>query len=178
MGLAQNGWVLRIQRIGEQKRRERRRTFGTYTVFHDGVPTGLMGTSVETKGPGDNAEQGNGRCVEARAYPLATQDGSRYKTFDYLVSGDPDRTPKPGIELLQTGARTEILIHPGYGFLASVGCINLTAPLPDGRTDIPFTDSRDRVIAVIDDLRGYLGADFPKRNGRPIPRAWVIIEDA
>lgn len=137
----------------------------------------MAGTSVEAKGPGDNIVRGNGRCIEPGAYPLATQDGEHYKTIGYLVSSDSDRTPKPGVELLDTGARREILVHPGHGFLASIGCINLTAPLADGSTDIPFVDSRDRVIAAIDNLKAFLSNDFPKYNGRGIPQAWVIIED-
>jgi hypothetical protein len=170
-------WVLHIIRKEEQLRGARRRTIGAYRILHDGVPSGLEGTSVETKGPGDNKVAGNGRCVEAGTYPLATQDGDHYKTIGYMVSSDSDRTPKPGIELLHTGARREILVHPGHGFLASIGCINLSAELASGATDIPFEDSRDRVIAAIDDLRAFLGADFPKYNGRSIPRAWVMIED-
>lgn len=172
-----DGWVLRVVRKGEQARGGRRRTVGTYEVLHDGVSTALAGTTVEAKGPGDNVVRGNGRCVEAKAYPLATQEGEHYKTIGYLVSDDSDRTPKPGVELLDTGARREILIHPGHGFLASIGCINLVGPLRDGSDDIPFRDSRDRVIAVIDDLRAYLGAAFPRHNGRTIPGARIVIEE-
>ena len=171
------GWVLHITRVREQ-RNGRRRTIGRYVVLHDGAPTTLSGTSVEAKGPGDNAVRGNGRCVEAGIYPLATHDGEHYKTIGYMVSDDCDRTPKPGLELLNTAARSDILIHPGHGFLASIGCINLTADLPDGTADITFPDSRDRVIAAIDDLRSYCGASFPKYNGRGIPRAWVVTDDA
>lgn len=171
------GWTLHIVRGAEQIRGSRRRTVGSYRILHDGAPTTLSGTSVEAKGPGDNLVAGNGRCVEAKSYPLATQEGEHYKTIDYLVSDDSDRTPKPGIELLDTGARREILIHPGHGFLASIGCINLTSPLSEGTDDIPFEDSRDRVIAAINDMRDYLGADFPRHNGRLIPRARIVIEE-
>lgn len=172
------GWVLRVVRTGEHSRGDRRRTVGTYEILHDGVPTKLSGTTVEAKGPGDNAVAGNGRCVEAKSYPLATQDGENYKTIGFLTLDDSDRTPKPGIELLDTGARREILIHPGHGFLASIGCINLTAALADGGDDIPFEDSRDRVIAAIKDLSDFLESDFPKHNGRVIPRARIVIEEA
>jgi hypothetical protein len=172
-----DGWVLRVIRTGEHSRGSRRRTVGTYEILHDGAATGLSGMTVEAKGPGDNAVNGNGRCVEAKVYPLATQDGDHYKTIGYMVSDDCDRTPKPGIELLDTGARSEILIHPGHGFLASIGCINLTSQLGDGSDDIPFEDSRDRVITAIDDLRAYLGAEFPRHGGRAIPRARIVVED-
>jgi hypothetical protein len=78
--------------------------------------------------------------------------------------------------LLSTGNRTEILIHPGHGFLASIGCINLTAKLASGKSDIPFVDSRDRVIGAIQDLRSYLGSSFPHYNGHPIGRATIVID--
>jgi hypothetical protein len=32
------------------------------------------------------------------------------------------------------------------------------------------------VIALIEDLKGYLGDEFPDRNGRKIPRAFVVID--
>lgn len=170
------GWVLHVIRTGEQSRGDRRRTVGTYRILHDGQDTGLRGTTVEAKGPGDNDVRGNGRCVSVGEYPLATQEGDHYKTWDYLVNDDCDRTPKPGLALLNTGARRAILVHPGHGFLASVGCINLTAPLAGPAEDVPFLDSRGRVIAAIEDLKAYLGASFPRRNGRSIPNARVVIE--
>ncbi|MCX5516121.1 hypothetical protein [Kaistia algarum] len=161
----------------EQDRAGRRRTIGDYQVYHEGVAqASLTGTAVETKGPGDNKVRGNGRRIEAGTYPLATQDGARYVTIGYIVSTDPDQTPKPGLELLSTGNRTEILVHPGHGFLASVGCINLTAKLTSGRSDIPFVDSRDRVIAAIQDLRAYSRSSFPHYNGHPIANASVVID--
>jgi hypothetical protein len=172
------GWTLQVSRAGEQERNGRRRTIGEYRIYRDGQPTSLSGTSVEAKGPGSNLVRGNGRCVEAGRYPLATQDGDHYRTIGYLVSDDCDLTPKPGVELLDTGARSEILVHPGHGFLASIGCINLTSDLRSGSDDIPFVDSRDRVIAAINDLRNFLGANFPQHNGHAIPRAWVVIEES
>lgn len=173
------GWELHVVRKSMQSRRGRFRTIGTYQVFHDGNPQpGLSGTSVETKGPGDNSHEGNGRRVEAGTYPLGTAAGKHYVSIGYLVSADPDQTPKPGLALPEshTGKRTGIFIHPGHGFLASVGCINLTAPLPNGSVDIPFVDSRDRVIAAINDLKAFPGAGFPSSNGHPIKRAWVVID--
>lgn len=177
MPITKQGWEMLITREREQERRGRRRTIGKYQVFHDGVPQEtLAGTTVETKGPGDNKVAGNGRRVEAATYPLATQAGSHYVTIGFRVSSDPDETPKPGLELLNTGHRAEILIHPGHGFLASIGCINLTAPLAGGGNDIPFVDSRDRVIAAINDLKNFAAAGFPNKNGHPIARATVVIE--
>lgn len=177
MPIAGTGWELHIVRQGEQTRNGRRRTVGQYAVFHDGKSQrSLTGTSVETKGKGDNAVMGNGRRVEAGTYPLSTQDGVHYVTIGYLVSDDPDQTPKPGLLLTHTGNREGILVHPGHGFLASVGCINLTSPLANGSADIPFVDSRDRVIAVIEDLKSFTGSAFPHHNGQPITGASVVID--
>jgi hypothetical protein len=177
MPIKGSGWELLITRQSVQTRGDRKRTIGKYKIFHDGVEQGsLAGTSVETKGPGDNKVAGNGRRVEAGVYPLATHGGAHYVTIGYRVSNDPDQTPKPGLELRHTGNRSEILVHPGHGFLASVGCINLTAPLKSASTDIPFVDSRDRVIAAINDLTTFAGASFPHHNDQPIANAWVVID--
>lgn len=174
-------WTLHVKRGEEQARGDRRRTIGTYRILHDGTETGLAGTTVEAKGPSDNKVRGNGRCVEPGTYPLATHEGAHYNTYGYIPDGDGDvgdcdRTPKPGLELLDTGARDDILVHPGHGFLASIGCINLTAPLAGPETDVPFLDSRERVIAAIENLKTFLGDAFPKRNGRAIPNARIVIE--
>ena len=79
------------------------------------------------------------------------------------------------MELTGTGTRSEILIHPGIGFLASVGCINLCKNLPNASEPISFPGSRNRVIAMIDDMKAFLGASFPSRNGRRIPNAFAVI---
>ncbi|TGV61048.1 hypothetical protein EN784_01220 [bacterium M00.F.Ca.ET.141.01.1.1] len=177
MPIAGLGWELHIVRQIVQQRRGRIRTIGTYQIYHNGTAQAdLKGTSVEAKGPGDNNVAGNGRRVEAGRYPLATQAGSNYVTIGYLVSSDCDQTPKPGLELRQTGNRREILVHPGHGFLASIGCINLTSALASANTDIPFVDSRDRIITAIDDLRAFAGNAFPHHNGQPIDNAWVVID--
>ncbi|WP_029005943.1 hypothetical protein [Azorhizobium doebereinerae] len=176
METAGRGWELRIERRRVQRRGGRLRTVGLYQVFHAGVAQpGLAGMSAEPHGPGDNRVMGNGRRLEAGAYPLATQAGRDYVTFGHCAGEDPGRTPKPALAVDGTGNRTEILIHPGHGFLASTGCINLAAPLARGTRDIAFLDSRARVVAVIEDLRVFAGAGFPPENGRPIAGAWLVI---
>jgi hypothetical protein len=56
------------------------------------------------------------------------------------------------------------------------GCINPAKSLTRAKADIDFIDSRTRVIAIIDDMKTFLGASFPKRNGRPIPNASLVID--
>ncbi|MER9206161.1 MULTISPECIES: hypothetical protein [unclassified Mesorhizobium] len=168
------GWELLISRQVEHTRGTRRRTVGTYKVFHNGTAvTGLSGFVCESRGPGDNSKEDNGRRIEPGTYPLATQAGGKYVTIGYTGGKTP---PKPGLELLKTNKRTEILIHPGVNFLSSVGCINPTKKVSGPLSDMDFTESRTRVIALIDDLKTFAGGGFPKSNGKRIPNASVVVE--
>jgi hypothetical protein len=181
MPIEKNGWEMHIVRKSEQRRESdgKRRTVGQYQIFHDGVKqtgAGLSGTVAETRGPGANRPAGNNRRVEEGRYPLFTQDGVRYVTIGFKNSESNSATPKPGIELKETGQRSEILIHPGQGFLASIGCINPCTSLPNAAEMIDFVPSRKRVIAIIDDLKAYAGAVFPTRNGKKILNAFVVID--
>jgi hypothetical protein len=180
MPITGSGWEFHIVRFTEQRRPSgKRRTVGRYQVFHDGVAQsgrGLQGQVAETRGPGANAPAGNNRRVEEGRYPLWTQDGTKYDTWGYKESDSPSAKPKPGLELKNTGQRTEILIHPGQSFLASVGCINPCTSLPNWREPIDYAPSRRRVITLIEDLKAYLGARFPKTNGKRIPDAFVVID--
>jgi hypothetical protein len=170
-------WEMHIVRKSEHNRDGRRRTVGTYKVFHDGqaVP-GLSGMVAESPGPGDNSTPGNKRRIEAGRYPLSTQDGPNYVTIDFTSNRNPSAIPRPGIELNKTEPRSEILIHPGRGFLSSVGCINPCTSLPNADEDITFEGSRNRTIALIEDLKLFLGSSFPSKNGKKIPRAFVVID--
>lgn len=181
MPIQGQGWEFHIVRREEQKRVRdgKRRTVGTYQIFHDGVAQtgpGMAGQVAETRGPGDNGTAENKRRVEAGRYPLATQAGAKYVTIGYKASESLSAVPKPGLELLDTGHRSEILIHPGAGFLSSVGCINPCTNLPHAAEPIDYVPSRLRTIRIIDDLREFLGNDFPAVNGRRIPRAFVVID--
>jgi hypothetical protein len=170
-------WELRITRAGEQTRNGRRRTTGKYEVFHDDVKVGeLSGATAETKGPGDNKTAGNNRCVEAGSYNLFTQAGDKYVTIGYTSNVNPAALKRPGLLLLPTGKRVGILFHPGRGFLSSIGCINPATKLANANDDIVFVDSRKRVIAIIDDLKSFLGSSFPGSNGVKIPNATVVIQ--
>ena len=117
---------------------------------------------------------GNGRRIDAGRYAISTHAPGRYATWGY--SKAPGSRPRPAFELDNTGKRQEILVHPGQGFLASIGCINVCTSLPQASTSITYSISRERVIALIDDMKSFLGADFPKRNEMPIPRAFVVID--
>ncbi|PLR22230.1 hypothetical protein SGCZBJ_19315 [Caulobacter zeae] len=180
MPISKQGWELHIVRQTVQKRASdgKKRTVGVYQVYHDGQPVaGLSGQTAESRGPGDNSVAENGKRVEPGVYPLWTQDGTKYDTIGYVDNLSTSARPKPGIELKNTGARAEILIHPGVnGFLSSIGCINLCTSLPNAAEPISYVGSRRRVIALIDDMKAFLKNDFPSQNSRRIPRAQVVIE--
>ncbi len=177
MPIQNTGWELLITRLREDNRNGRRRTVGRYQVFHDGRPVpALSGACAETRGPGDNSKEGNNRRIEAGRYPLRTQDGKKYVTIGYLKSTSRTKIPRPGLAVYNTNKRKGIVIHPGRGFLSSVGCINPAKSLAKSKADIEFVDSRARVIAIINDMKTFVGASFPTKNGRPIPNASLIID--
>ena len=181
MPITATGWEFHIVRQLEQRRPSdgKRRTVGRYQIYHDGVQRtgdGMSGTVAETRGPGDNSEPGNNLRIEPGRYPLFTQAGTKYVTWDYKDSESALVYPKPGLELKETGLRSEILIHPGQGFLAAVGCINPCTRLPDASETIDYAPSRRRVIAIIEDLRAWAGPAFPAKNGRRIPGAFVVVD--
>jgi hypothetical protein len=181
MPISGQGWELYIVREAVQRRASdgKRRTVGRYQVYHDGVPqtgTDLRGMTAEAKGPGANRPPENGKRIEQGQYPLWTQAGGRYVTLGYSPSEDPYAEPKPALELKDTDERTEILVHPGHDFLASVGCINLCRSLPNAQEQIDYAPSRKRVISIITDLRNYLGQNFPNENGKRLRRASVVID--
>ena len=182
-------WEIRITRKSEQNNGSRTRTVGSYQVFHDGVPATslrigeidvpLSGTTAEAIGPSSNAPSAKDRQrIATGRYPLRTTDGPDYMTYRFRDSNEVGE-PMPGIELAGTGARTDILIHPGKNaFLSSVGCVNLCKELPHAGEQIDFPGSRRRVIALIEDMKRVLGDGFPSDNGRAIPNAFAVLEDA
>jgi hypothetical protein len=177
MPIQKSGWELLITRLREDKRNAKRRTVGQYQVFHDGKAVlGLAGMCAETRGPGDNSRAGNHKRIEAGRYPLRTQGGRKYVTYGYQHSTSVAKIPRPGIAVDHTNKRTAILIHPGRGFLSSIGCINPAKSLAGSRADINFVDSRKRLIAIIEDMKAFIGDAFPARNGRPIPNAALVID--
>ncbi|MGF7147204.1 hypothetical protein FHS96_000813 [Sphingomonas zeicaulis] len=177
MPISNTGWEILIVRKSTQKRASdgKVRTIGLYQVFHDGAPVAeLSGMTAESRGPSSNETKGV--RIKPGRYPLATQAGGKYSTLNYTSNENQAAIRKPGIELLKTGDRSEILIHPGIGFLASIGCINLCKDLPDASEPISYGGSRRRVIALIDDMKQFLSG-FPAADGEPIPNAFAVIED-
>ena len=176
-----DGWEILITRRLEQQRGIRRRTVGTYQVFHNGERQDrpdMKGTTAESRGPGANRPASNGKRIEEGRYPLETQGTAttKYRTLGFVDSQSSRDRPKPGFELAVPGPREGILIHPGVGFLASIGCFNPCTSLPDEDENIDFPGSRRRVIALIDDMKEFLGRDFPRNNERPIPRAFAVVD--
>lgn len=180
MPISGKGWELQIVRESEQEAENgRRRTVGRYQVFHDGVEQDggdMHGMTAETKGPGANYPADNGKRIEQGRYPIWTQEPGSYCTWDYADSDDETVEPKPSFELKDTGARYEILLHPGSGFLRSIGCINPCTSLPGADEPITYQSSRRRVISLIEDMKRYVGAEFPDRNGKRVPKAFVVID--
>lgn len=182
MPIPTTGFCLLVQRLKQEKRTSKAypRTVGNYACYWNGSPiTALTGQMVERGGPGDNTTAvGNvmDLRIAAGTYPLAVHSGTKYKTLGYSPSLSHTALPRPGILLKQTGERSAILIHPGMDYVWSVGCLNPASGLVNANSAISFTDSRGRVIAIIDAIRSRLGASFPTSAGKTIPGAVVVIE--
>ena len=188
MPITKQGWEFHVQRISEQSRGKKTRTVGTYQVFHDGqaatsvvvdgreVP--LAGTIAESRGPSQNDAPATtakpSRILPGR-YPLKTSGGPTYVTNGYR-NDLKIRAKMPGIELRKTGKRTAILLHPGKDeFLSSIGCLNPCTSLPDADEDISYGGSRRRVIALIEDMKVFLGG-IPSGGDLPILNAFAVID--
>lgn len=183
-------WEFRLTRKTVQTRGTKSRTVGEYQVFHNGNPAPpieidgrvvqLSGTTAEAAPPSQNetpATQQNPSRILARSYPLAMSDGPSYMTRGYRTDLEI-KDPMPGLELRDTGNRTAILIHPGKNaFLSSIGCINLCTSLRDGNENIDYPGSRRRVIALIEDIKKFLGP-LPASASEEIAHAFVTIKEA
>jgi murein DD-endopeptidase MepM/ murein hydrolase activator NlpD len=191
MPITGKGWEILISRTATQRRSSdgKVRTVGTYQVFHDGAEaTGtiavdgrdvpLFGTTAESPGPSQTdkrADEGFPTRILAKSYEMQTSGGPHYVTSGFR----PDLEIKPampGVQLRDTGRRTDILIHPGKNeFLSSVGCINPCTALPNADETIDYPGSRRRVIALIEDMRAFLGG-LPGPD-LPIPNAFVVFDE-
>jgi hypothetical protein len=191
MPISGEGWEILINRTATQKRGwdGKVRTIGTYQVFHDGAEAAgtipvdgkdvrLFGTTAESPGPSQNdkrADEGFPTRIVAKRYPMQTSGGPTYVTSGFRADLEI-AAPMPGLELKETGRRTDILIHPGKNeFLSSVGCINLCTSLRNAEEPIDYPGSRRRVIALIEDMKAFLGG-LPGPD-RPIPNAFVVVDE-
>jgi hypothetical protein len=177
-------WELRLKRLGLQQKKNSIppvRTYGTYQVFIDDAPVALLaGHICERTGPGDNSQHGDDADLRIREgrYALSTQFGKKYRSVGYT---DDTEHPMPGFALLGTEPRTAILVHPGHPprlYVSSVGCLNPTRSLAES-DDINFTDSRGRVIALIDSLKNHDPDAFAKNKigtNTRIENAWIVID--
>lgn len=171
------GWTLLVQRLRTERRTGKNfsRTVGTYQVFRDGQPVStLKGSTVEREGPGDNGPVGkeDHRCIEAGTYPLRMHDTENYSTDNYETDGEH---PRPAILLGDTSARSGILIHPASGYGSTIGCINPGDTLSGPNSNLDLLDSTRRVIDLINDLKNYIGGQFPEGT---FPNSRIIVVDA
>lgn len=180
------GVVLQIKRLRAERRRGKgERTASTYQLFIDGRPVGsVAGMFLEPRGPGDNSPTGVQlhTRIKAGTYPLLTHSGSRrvggvtkFKTIGFANSGEAGALPMPSIRVGNTKSRAGILIHPGNGYLWSIGCLNPTKPLADANGNMGYTDSHKRVIDIVEALRDALGNRFPTRNNEIIRNATLEV---
>ena len=173
------GFCIHLQRVRQELRAGQgfARTISDYKCYWNGEEIhDLEGQMVERNGPGDNTATGvaKHRRIKAGTYPLAVQNGARYKTYHYAASG----FPLPGLALEDTGKRTAILIHPCHdesGYLSSIGCINPAIGLKNADSRVNLADSRSRVIAIIESMKQKLGNAFPE-DEETIPGAVIVLE--
>lgn len=174
MAITGIGWELQVRRLGLHTSGSLKRTYGSYAVYREGQSIdGLSGHMCECVGPGDNRHAGNGKRIEAGTYPLWTQFG-RYRSIGYSEGAEA----MPGLRLEGTNRRVGILIHPGHPpklYLSSVGCLNPTAPLTAAQS-MDFSDSRRRVVALIDSLRAFAPDAFRREVMTRIAGATVVVE--
>jgi hypothetical protein len=189
MPITKKGWEIQLKRIRQERRKGQAfaRTISDYQVYHDGVKVdGLSGSFVERQGPGDNTKSGkaNHRRIAAGQYRLSTHSGDKdprkkkvkYQTIGYAKQPDIGELPRPAVRFLDTDKREGILIHPGNGYIWSIGCFNPGRSLKTAADNLKFSESRPMVIAIIDDMRSFLGDRFPKSNNQEIPGALAIVE--
>ncbi len=187
-GVPDTGVALYVSRQRVERRssgRPRVRTVGEYQVYLDGKPLSdpmLKGMMLEAKGPGANVPAQNGKRIEADVYPLRTHRGKKYMTFDFKATRSSSRKPRPGIQVGEADQtvspvlkdRVAILLHPGSGFLWSVGCLNPSKPL-SRLQGMSWADSFDRTMALIDAMKKHVPG-FPSSNGKRIPDTVLVVE--
>ena len=172
-------WEIRISREQMQHYGNLTRTYGTYAVYVDGVVNEkLTGFVCESPGPGDNGPSGvaHHRRIMAGTYELSTHFG-KYVSIGFPADPVHQDGKMPGFQILDTGSRTNILIHPGHPptlYLSSIGCLNLTGAI-DADEEMDFKDSWNRVSDVIASLAQFDAVAFKTKNNTKIPNATAVI---
>ena len=63
------GWELLVRHLGTKQSGTKKRTYGTYQAYINGIPLDdISGNMCESVGPGDNSRPGNGKCIEQGRY--------------------------------------------------------------------------------------------------------------
>jgi hypothetical protein len=172
-GATKTGFCIVLDRIKEQKRSGKgySRTLGEYQCYWNGQKIeGLGQQMLERGGPGSNdASPGRSqrRRIEEGVYPLRIHVGGKYATYHEGTSR------KAAILVGKTEDRTAILIHQGYNYLSSIGCLNPTSGITSADTDMNWKKSRLFVLAIIAGMKEHYGSRFPKQG--TIPDCHLII---
>jgi hypothetical protein len=180
-----DGYVVCIDRIRSERRPGKAfdRTVSRYQAYFDRTPVpDIFGMAVERQGPGDNSQTGVDlhRRIAAGTYPLFTHASgasNKYHTIGFPSPANVSRRPWPCVGVEDTGHRSGILIHCAAGYLMSIGCINLTANVTGPQTNLAFSDSWARVVALIDSVKAHLGASFPHGNNARLPNTSLVIRE-
>jgi peptidoglycan L-alanyl-D-glutamate endopeptidase CwlK len=180
----QDGYVIVLNRIRTERRAGKVRTVGFYQAYFDRQPiAGIAGMAAEQAGPGDNTLNGRARKarIAAGLYPLFTHASGvgpggvvKYRTFGFSKVISVKARAWPAVRVGNTNNRAGILIHCAGGFMMSAGCVNLASGLQNASSDINFTDSHGRVIALIDSMKSRL-PDFPDHVDQRIENAFLQV---
>jgi len=181
MPIAGQGWELHIERFRVDPGGDRKRTVGRYQVYRNGQPVdSLSGQICECAGPGNNEQPRSGKRIRPGRYPLYTHGtaDTKYRTVHYAESTAPAEEPMAGFLLYPTGSRGPILVHPAHPphlYLSSTGCLNPTRPVGP-RENMNYSDSRQRVIDMIEELKRLVGGSLPEESRHRIEDAWAVID--
>lgn len=176
-------WELYVKRIQEQEFKTRKRTLSQYKVLIDGQETKIKGYMCEPCGPSSNDTKGN--RIGTGKYGLSTQFG-KYVSIDFNETPIAQSGKMPSIRLLDTGNRSDILIHTAHTkiddgvsdlWLSSIGCFNPTMKI-QANQEMDFNDTWDKTIELIDSLKAFEPSVFEgEKINQIIPNAFVIVED-
>jgi hypothetical protein len=179
------GYVFCLDRIRTERRPGKAfdRTVSRYQAYFNRTPVvDIFGMAVERQGPGDNTQTGvdQHRRLAAGTYPLFTHasgDTNKYRTIGYNTPVNQPVRPWPCVGIENTGTRSGVLIHCAAGYLMSIGCINLASNIANAQSNVVFSDSWSRVVALIDSIKANLGGAFPNGNNVRLPNSSLVIRE-